>query len=1136
MAANAARARSVTPFTVRKRIALAVMVGVLAGALGQILHVTRTIEQVELATLNWRVQQTADPIPDDSDIVVVALDQATIDYVEAATSSEGRGYGWPWPRDVYLPFVSFCERAGAKVVVIDIFFIDPHKDGFERDAALAAGLAKCTIPIVMAAQGSQTQERARQGEQDYRQQLAIDRDSLQRPGDAGAPLMLLTDSSPLTPYRDLVERAPMSLRSEYFVTFAQVATTRVLDMSDSYVRSALKDYGPFLHSDAATGINPRYGSVDVVPEVDGIYRRYGALMAIDGNRRDRWLLDRAEPTSDGQPDDQTVAPLDAPGIEVSASVALRVLMELEGVDTVERVSDRELRVGSRVVPVDENGRMLLKFGQRQGARGEARDVESWRLRGDQSLFPIIQLAPILDAERREWKRRAIEDTFAVGLCNALLEADPTAADAQWAALIERAGLAMAEFETGVFDWYAELEEAVLARTGSPSVAFDSSAPCFAPLRATLGALHEDVVRGLPVSDPAAFATRVSHALIDLAAWFEFVNETTVTSRSGHLPLGVPLHVVQPLAALLAHAPDVAIGDGDPDRGTNEAAGDAGSRLRALERALRPEAIARMRELGAWPIDVDALATQPFDAARNGDLERALQGLQAEAVVAWSRWQNHVVDAYVTKARPKIGALASEQAAMASDALALLGDSDGDGDSENAALIAAARELATVRATALAALPEPTIDPSALKGKIVLLGATAAGLYDIRPNPVAPLGAGVDLHATAIHNILNDEHLQEAPDWLHVAIVFGLAIVAALLAFFLPGLTYALPVDLGLIGVYTLVALIAFDAGDLWLPWTAPVIGVVAGYAGASVAIYVAIGRDKRVLKGAMSQYMGKELVTVVEKHPELLKLGGDRRELSVYFSDVAGFTSISEKLAPEQLVVLLNRYLSSMTDIILGTGGIIDKYIGDAVMAVWGAPFDIDNHAAAACKAALACKRSLDKLRPILIAEGFPPLHARAGVNSGPAVAGNMGSDLRFSYTVMGDTVNLAARLEPWCKEVGAHVLIGERTYQLAQEHIEARLVDKLQAKGKEQAVPVYELIALKGELTESQAAMIEAHGAAFLYFLDRNWDKAMDLATDALRAEPDDEVSKHLMVRCMDYKQNPPPDNWDGRTIMRHK
>jgi adenylate cyclase len=251
--------------------------------------------------------------------------------------------------------------------------------------------------------------------------------------------------------------------------------------------------------------------------------------------------------------------------------------------------------------------------------------------------------------------------------------------------------------------------------------------------------------------------------------------------------------------------------------------------------------------------------------------------------------------------------------------------------------------------------------------------------------------------------------------------------------------------------------------------------------------------------------------------------------VTVFFSDIAGFTSISEKLQPEALVTLLNQYLSEMSDIVLNNRGTVDKFIGDAVMAIFGAPVDYPDHAASACVSALKMQERLLELNKKWSTDGFPPVNCRVGLNTGDVLVGNMGSSRRMDYTVMGDEVNLASRLEGANKAYGTRLMISEATYLDAKDVVEARELDLLAVVGKQKPVRVYQLLAQKGALSPEMAKLLSFYAQALSIYRQARFADALEAFQKCLAIIPDDSVTKVYIERCRTYIENPPPADWDG-------
>jgi adenylate cyclase len=274
---------------------------------------------------------------------------------------------------------------------------------------------------------------------------------------------------------------------------------------------------------------------------------------------------------------------------------------------------------------------------------------------------------------------------------------------------------------------------------------------------------------------------------------------------------------------------------------------------------------------------------------------------------------------------------------------------------------------------------------------------------------------------------------------------------------------------------------------------------------------------------------------MVSENPALLRLGGEKKELTVIFTDIRGFTSISEMLDPEALVEFLNEYLGAMTDIVFAHGGLLDKYIGDAIMALWGTPLPAPDHAASACRAALDMTARLQDLRQEWKTRGLPPLEIGVGINTGPMVVGNMGSSRRFNYTVMGDQVNLGSRLEGLNKFYGTRILLSESTRAQLGEEFLMREVDAVRVKGKRQPVVVFELLARAGDSAELRSFVAEFEEALRAY-KERRWEEAYLLFLQFAHAHPDDQPTQIYLERCRQLMASPAPADWDGVFEMEHK
>ncbi|RKY89987.1 hypothetical protein DRQ09_00180 [candidate division KSB1 bacterium] len=424
-----------------------------------------------------------------------------------------------------------------------------------------------------------------------------------------------------------------------------------------------------------------------------------------------------------------------------------------------------------------------------------------------------------------------------------------------------------------------------------------------------------------------------------------------------------------------------------------------------------------------------------------------------------------------------------------------------------------------------------------KDKVFFYGLTAPGTWDLNPMPYNHRYPMLGLHANAFNTILMNNYLRKWSFWQNalVILLFGL-LMGVVVPRFKP-ITGAI-IIIGILILYLLIAqFLFFEKERTWIDVFGPVLTIIIGYTTITVYNFFSEEKEKKMIRGIFSRYVTKSVVDQLIKHPEMVKLGGEKKILTVFFSDVQGFTTISEKLTPEELVSLLNEYLTAMTHIVLRYDGMIDKYEGDAIMAVFGAPVYYEDHALRACYVSLDMQKELVKLREKWKQEGKPQLYVRIGLNTGPMVVGNMGAMDRLDYTVMGDSVNLGSRLEGANKQYGTFIMISEYTYELVKEHIEARFLDSLRVKGKAQPVKVYEVLERKENgLPENKKKAVELFNRGMECYLSRKWDEGIEFFQNALKADEKDSPSKVYLERCRMYRENPPPEDWDGVYIMTTK
>jgi len=449
--------------------------------------------------------------------------------------------------------------------------------------------------------------------------------------------------------------------------------------------------------------------------------------------------------------------------------------------------------------------------------------------------------------------------------------------------------------------------------------------------------------------------------------------------------------------------------------------------------------------------------------------------------------------------------------------------------------------ADLLAAALARQGEGTAPDAArlapLRGAVAVVSATMAAGKDKRPTPVNPHAVGGEIIATAIDGFLRGAFVARAPPLADAAAALALALLAALAVGLLalltsrPAATGALALlAVGVLAVGWWLATEALVARGLWLGAAAPMAGAVVAALAADLRLFAAERRERRFVHDALGRYTSPALVRTLLDRRELLdRFGGARQELSVYFSDVRGFTTLAEALPPERLVELLNAYLSAESDVVERHGGYVDKFVGDAIMAVWGAPVPVEDHAARACRAALEMRARLAELRPLWKARFGVELHARAGVNTCEAIAGNVGSARKANYTVLGDGVNLASRLEGANKAYGTELLVGDGTRRAAGEAFLFRSIDLLRVKGKTAGVPVFELVCEAGAATPDDRAFLARWEEAIALYRAGRFEPARAAFAALTAARPGDPVAPRYAGRCEALLAEPPPPGWDG-------
>jgi class 3 adenylate cyclase len=440
---------------------------------------------------------------------------------------------------------------------------------------------------------------------------------------------------------------------------------------------------------------------------------------------------------------------------------------------------------------------------------------------------------------------------------------------------------------------------------------------------------------------------------------------------------------------------------------------------------------------------------------------------------------------------------------------------------------------------------PGIKPGDIRGRIFFVHAFAGAMRDLKPSPVDRRHLGGEITVNFLDNLLHAEFIRRAPTWVSAVTALLLCLLLSVGTFLVSAVTrsagwvsvLSMVISAFVVSMYGFIAYTLYDTSGVWLDVVQPCMWALVAWGGALGTNFYQEGKSRRFVQDALGRYTAPALVKELMANPKALSLDwGEKRELTVFFSDLQSFTSISERLTAEQLVHLLNDYLTEMTDIILASGGIVDKYIGDAIMAFWGAPYDDPDHAMNACRATLKMQARITELHPRWEKEYGEDIVARCGLNTGEAVAGNMGSMHKFNYTLMGDTVNLASRFEGANKPYGTLVMIGAGTYATVKDHVVTRELDLLAVKGKERPVRVYELMDLKEDNDERIVELAERFNQTLDIYRQTKFEEAMALFLKIIDDYDGDGPSKLYVGRCREYIRNPPPLDWDGVYRMKTK
>ncbi len=422
-----------------------------------------------------------------------------------------------------------------------------------------------------------------------------------------------------------------------------------------------------------------------------------------------------------------------------------------------------------------------------------------------------------------------------------------------------------------------------------------------------------------------------------------------------------------------------------------------------------------------------------------------------------------------------------------------------------------------------------VDKALLSGAIVLVGTTAPGLLDLRSTPVNEVYPGVEVHANLVAGILNGE-LKQLPEYTLGAEVLLLLVFGLLMAIIAPLLSplFATLLALSLMVGYVGFNLLVWSVADFVLPLASGVLMLATMFVVNMSYGYFIETRGKRQLSGLFGQYIPPSLVDEMARNPEAYSLAAESREMTVLFSDVRGFTTISEGLNPKELSALMNQFLTPMTRVIHERRGTIDKYMGDAIMAFWGAPLEDHAHALHAVQAGLEMQLRVQELNQTFRAKGWPEIKIGIGINTGSMRVGNMGSEFRVAYTALGDAVNLGSRLEGLTKAYGAVMLVSETTKEAVPEYV-YREVDRVRVKGKELPITIYEPLCLKEEVDAKLKTELKLHREALRLYRAQEWDSAEMNFLNLQRSSRAPGLYSLFIARVAQFRKAPPAKGWDG-------